>query len=60
MDFLNALILFANFVFVPGLAYGAQLALGALGITLIPALTTRYIADPDNQDGHLLLKSVKT
>ena len=35
MDFLNALVLFANFVFVPGLAYGAQLALGALGITLI-------------------------
>ncbi|MCC6864405.1 MAG: branched-chain amino acid ABC transporter permease [Rhodobacteraceae bacterium] len=35
MDFLNALIAFLNFVFVPGLAYGAQLALGALGITLI-------------------------
>ncbi len=35
MDFINALVLFANFVFVPGLAYGAQLALGALGITLI-------------------------
>ncbi|MEL6967837.1 MAG: branched-chain amino acid ABC transporter permease [Pseudomonadota bacterium] len=35
MDVLNALVLFANFVFVPGLAYGAQLALGALGITLI-------------------------
>ncbi|MDD9910974.1 MAG: branched-chain amino acid ABC transporter permease [Ahrensia sp.] len=35
MDVLNAITLFANFVFVPGLAYGAQLALGALGITLI-------------------------
>jgi len=35
MDFLNAIVLFANFVFVPGLAYGAQLALGALGITLL-------------------------
>jgi branched-chain amino acid transport system permease protein len=35
MDFLNALVLFANFVLVPGLAYGAQLALGALGVTLI-------------------------
>ncbi|MEL6947585.1 MAG: branched-chain amino acid ABC transporter permease, partial [Pseudomonadota bacterium] len=35
MDVLNALVLFANFVFVPGMAYGAQLALGALGITLI-------------------------
>ncbi len=34
-DILNALVLFANFVFVPGLAYGAQLALGALGVTLI-------------------------
>jgi branched-chain amino acid transport system permease protein len=35
MDFLNAITAFLNFVFVPGLAYGAQLALGALGITLI-------------------------
>ncbi len=35
MDILNALILFANFVLVPALAYGSQLALGALGITLV-------------------------
>ena len=35
MDILNALVAFANFVFVPGLAYGAQLAIGALGVTLI-------------------------
>lgn len=35
MDLLNATITFLNFVFVPGLAYGAQLALGALGVTLI-------------------------
>jgi len=35
VDFLNALVMFANFVFLPGLAYGAQLALGALGITLV-------------------------
>ncbi|HBD89273.1 MAG: branched-chain amino acid ABC transporter permease [Rhodobacteraceae bacterium GWE1_64_9] len=35
MDILNALVAFLNFVFVPGLAYGAQLALGALGVTLI-------------------------
>ena len=35
MDVLNALVVFANFVFLPGLAYGAQLALGALGITLV-------------------------
>ncbi|QHQ35888.1 branched-chain amino acid ABC transporter permease [Algicella marina] len=37
-DILNALVLFANFVFVPGLAYGSQLALGALGVTLIYAV----------------------
>ena len=35
MDFLNALILMANFVLIPALSYGAQLALGALGVTLI-------------------------
>ncbi|MDO9526315.1 MAG: branched-chain amino acid ABC transporter permease [Gemmobacter sp.] len=35
MDILNALVTFLNFVFVPGLAYGAQLALGALGATLV-------------------------
>ena len=35
MDALNALIAFLNFVFVPGLGYGCQLALGALGLTLI-------------------------
>ena len=35
MDALNALVAFLNFVFVPGVAYGSQLALGALGLTLI-------------------------
>lgn len=35
MDILNALVMFTNFVFLPGLAYGAQLALGALGVTLV-------------------------
>ena len=35
MDFLNALVAFLNFVFVPGLTYACQLALGALGVTLI-------------------------
>ncbi len=35
MDILNAIVAFANFVFVPGIAYGAQLAIGALGVTLI-------------------------
>ncbi len=32
---LNALVAFLNFVFIPGASYGAQLALGALGVTLI-------------------------
>ena len=35
IDCLNAITLFANFVLIPGLAYGSQLALGALGITLL-------------------------
>lgn len=35
---LNALVLFANFVLVPAMTYGAQLALGALGVTLIYAV----------------------
>ena len=34
-DILNALALLANYVIVPGLAYGSQLALGALGATLV-------------------------
>ena len=34
-DFLNAIVLIANYLIVPGLAYGSQLALGALGITLV-------------------------
>lgn len=34
-DFLNAIVLFTNFVGVPALAYGSQLALGALGVTLV-------------------------
>ncbi len=35
IDFTNALVLLLNFVVVPGLSYGSQLALGALGITLV-------------------------
>ncbi|MBU1279296.1 MAG: branched-chain amino acid ABC transporter permease [Alphaproteobacteria bacterium] len=35
MDILNAFVAFANFVLIPATAYGAQLALGALGVTLI-------------------------
>ena len=35
MEVANAAALLANFVLVPALSYGSQLALGALGITLI-------------------------
>ena len=35
MDFLNAIILLLNYIFVPALAYGSQLALGAIFVTLI-------------------------
>jgi len=38
MDILNAVVAFLNFVFIPGLAYGSQLALGALSLTLIFAV----------------------
>ena len=31
----DALVLLTNFVLLPGLTYGSQLALGALGVTLI-------------------------
>lgn len=34
-DILNAIVLLTNFVIVPATAYGAQLALGALGVTMI-------------------------
>jgi len=35
MDLLNAFVALANFVLVPAISYGAQLALGALGVTLV-------------------------
>ncbi|WP_333829166.1 branched-chain amino acid ABC transporter permease [Pararhodobacter sp.] len=35
MDPVNAIVLLSNFVIIPALAYGSQLALGALGVTLI-------------------------
>lgn len=35
MDLINAIVALANFVLIPATAYGAQLALGALGVTLI-------------------------
>ena len=35
MEFLNALVAITNYVIIPATAYGAQLALGALGVTLV-------------------------
>ncbi|WIY24682.1 branched-chain amino acid ABC transporter permease [Parasedimentitalea psychrophila] len=35
MDFLNAIVALTNYVMIPAVAYGSQLALGALGVTLI-------------------------
>ena len=35
MDFLYALILVIKDIVIPGLVFGSQLALGALGVTLI-------------------------
>ena len=35
MDFLNGITLIANYIIIPGLTYGSQLALGALGVTII-------------------------
>jgi branched-chain amino acid transport system permease protein len=35
---LNAFVLLSNFVLIPAIAYGSQLALGALGVTLIYAV----------------------
>ena len=35
MEFLNAIVALMNYVIVPASSYGAQLALGALGVTLI-------------------------
>lgn len=34
----NALVVLSNFVIVPALAYGSQIALGALGVTIIVAV----------------------
>lgn len=34
-DLLNAIVLLLNYVIVPGIAYGSQIALGALGITMV-------------------------
>jgi branched-chain amino acid transport system permease protein len=38
MDFLNAAVAILNYIIIPGATYGSQLALGALGITLVFAV----------------------
>ena len=38
IEFLNAATLLSNYIIVPGLAYGSQLALGALGVTMVYAV----------------------
>ncbi len=35
VDILNAIVALSNYVLIPAVAYGSQLALGALGVTLI-------------------------
>ncbi|MGI9524932.1 MAG: branched-chain amino acid ABC transporter permease [Hyphomicrobiaceae bacterium] len=35
LDIVNAIVLLLNFLVVPAIAYGCQLALGALGVTLV-------------------------
>lgn len=35
MDLLNAIVALSNYVLIPAITYGSQLALGALGVTLI-------------------------
>lgn len=37
-DIINAVVLLLNFVFMPALSYGSQLALGALAVTLVYAI----------------------
>ena len=37
MDFINAFVVLTNFTIIPALAYGSQLALGAIFVTLISA-----------------------
>ena len=37
-DMLNAIVVLLNYIIIPGLSYGSQLALGALGISFIYAI----------------------
>ena len=38
IDILNAIVVLLNYIIIPGLSYGSQLALGALGVTFIYAV----------------------
>ena len=38
VDLINALIVLLNYIFIPALSYGSQLALGALGVSFIYAI----------------------
>ena len=38
IDFLNSIIVILNFIIIPGISYGSQLALGALGVTFVYAI----------------------
>ena len=38
VDILNAIVLLLNFVFIPAISYGSQLALGALGVSFVYAI----------------------
>ena len=38
IDALNSIILLLNFIIIPGISYGSQLALGALGVTFVYAI----------------------
>ena len=38
IDILNSIVVLLNFIIIPGLSYGSQLALGALGVTFVYAI----------------------
>ena len=38
IDFLNSIIVLHNFIIIPGITYGSQLAIGALGVTFVYAI----------------------
>ncbi len=38
IDFFNSIVVLLNFIIIPGLSYGSQLALGALGVTFVYAI----------------------